>query len=155
MFLRSPQNGSVLVQSSNQIMTKLLLSPTSGDNPRGSFSPVILCKYLFHCMAAYRCDDLITSLLFHNSLFQTSVLIYYFSRASTENEAVDSQELKKQSRKTVAFCDIHPWRAATDESTKQLFLWHWGRWMSNTWCWFWCWGKKYIWILFTLYRVNT
>lgn len=104
-------------------MTKLLLSPTFGDNTGGSFSPVVLCKYLFYCMAADWCDDLITSLLFRNFIFQTSMLVYRFLRDSTENEAGVPQEVKKQS-KTVVFCDIHLLKscAATDETIKQLLL---------------------------------
>ena len=102
-------------------MTKLLLSPTFGEKPGGSFSPVVLCKYLFHCTAADRCEVLITSLLLHNTIFQTPIPIYCFLRDGTENEAAVSQELKNQSRRTVAFCDIHPLKSstATDESTEQ------------------------------------
>lgn len=47
-------------------------------------------------MAADRCDDLITSLLFHNFIFQTYMLIYCFLRDGTENEAVVSQEVKNR-----------------------------------------------------------
>lgn len=95
----------------------------SGDNPGGSFSPVVLHKYLPHCMAADWCGDLITCLLFRNSIFQTSMLIYCFLSDGTEN-AVVSQELKNQSRRAFAFCDIHPLKscAARDESTKQVLL---------------------------------
>lgn len=104
-------------------MTKLLLSPTSGDNPGSSLSPAVLCKYLSHSMAVDRCDDLITSLLFHNTNFQPSILIYCFLRDGAENEAVVFQELNNQSM-TAAFGDIHPLKncAAMDESTKQHFL---------------------------------
>lgn len=104
-------------------MTKLLLSPTSGDNPGSSLSPAVLCKYLSHSMAVDRCDDLITSLLFHNTNFQPSILIYCFLRDGAENEAVVFQELNNQSM-TAAFGDIHPLKNCTsmDESTKQHFL---------------------------------
>lgn len=104
-------------------MTKLLLSPTSGDNPGSSLSPAVLCKYLSHSMAVDQCDDLITSLLFHNTNFQPSILIYCFLRDGAENEAVVSQELNNQSR-TAAFGDIHPLKNCTamDESTKQHLL---------------------------------
>lgn len=103
-------------------MTKLLLSPTSGDNPGSSLSPAVLCKYLSHSMAVDRCDDLITSLLFHNTNFQPSILIYCFLRDGAENEAVVFQELNNQSM-TAAFGDIHPLKNCTamDESTKQHF----------------------------------
>lgn len=104
-------------------MTKLLLSPTSGDNPGSSLSPAVLCKYLSHSMAVDRCDDLITSLLFHNTNFQPSILIYCFLCDGAENEAVVFQELNNQSM-TAAFGDIHPLKNCTamDESTKQHFL---------------------------------
>lgn len=119
LFLIPPPN----LGFSNQIMTKLLVSPTSGDNPGSSLSPAVLCKYLSHSMAVDQCDDLITSSLFHNTNCQPSILIYCFLRDGAENEAVVSQELNNESR-TAAFCDFHPLKSciATGESTKQRLL---------------------------------
>lgn len=44
-------------------------------------------------MAVDQCDDLITSLLFHNTNFQPSILIYCFLRDGAENEVAVSQQL--------------------------------------------------------------
>lgn len=47
-------------------------------------------------MAADWCDDLIMFLLFPNTIFQTSILIYCFLHDGTENEAVVSKKKTEQ-----------------------------------------------------------
>lgn len=132
-------------------MTILLLSLTSGDDPGSSLSPAVLCKYWSHSMAADQCDDLITSLLFHNTNFQPYTLIYRFLCDGAESEAVVSQQLNNQST-TAPFCDIHPLKNCTamDESTEQHLLVNSGKvneLHSDA-------GNKSICEFYSLYRVN-